>query len=481
VNKIFYSVCFCILHLVFAITAFGQQDPAISGQWSGVTGLPTLTIHTSVLPNGKIMFWGNESSTRFTSTKIWDPATNTVSDLPNNNTNLFCSGHSFLPDGRLLVTGGHFGYINNEFIGEPHTNIYDYRTNTWTKGPDMNAGRWYPSNVTLGNGDVLTLAGQIDSGANQNRLPQIYQNSTGTYRNLTNAQRSFPLYPWVYLTPNGKVFVAGPDTVTGFIGTEGLGSWTAGPSSNGGYRDYGSSVLYNSGKLLIAGGGTPTNSAEVIDLNQTNPQWRFTGSMNFSRRQTHLTVLPDGKVLATGGTSSSGFNNGANSVYTPEMWDPQTEVWSALSNMQERRLYHSTAVLLPDARVLVGGGGSPVATDIADYDHKNMEIFSPPYLFKGSRPTISGASATAYYGGNITIRTPDAANIQKVTLVRLSSVTHSINQNQSFQQLSFHLGYNSRLIATAPTNRNVCQPGYYMLFILNGNGVPSVSKIIRIS
>jgi len=189
-------------------------------------------------------------------------------------------------------------------------------------------------------------------------------------------------------------------------------------------------------------------------------------------------LLPDGKVLVTGGTSSPGFNDATNSVLEAEMWDPATGFWSTMASMQVPRLYHSTAVLLPDGRVLSAGGGRPSATS-GGTDNWNAEIYSPPYLFKGARPIVSSAPTSLSYGQVFSAQTPDAANIADVTLIRLSSVTHSFNMNQRFTRLAF-TRVSGALNITAPSNHSIVPPGHYMLFILNGNGVPSIAKIVQI-
>jgi hypothetical protein len=283
----------------------------------------------------------------------------------------------------------------------------------------------------------------------------------------------------MHLAPNGKLFMAGPDQLTRYLDTSGTGQWTNVGNRLYGSRDYGSSAMYDDGKIIIAGGGDPpTATAEVIDLNAATPTWQWTAPMQFARRHMNATILPDGKVLVTGGTSSGGFNDATLSVLAAEMWDPATGAWSTLANMQVPRLYHSTAILLPDGRVLSAGGGRPPASG-GGTDNWNAEIFSPPYLFKGARPTISFAPSTVNYGQVFAVQTPDAASITKVTLVRLSSVTHTDNMNQRFKRLSFAVSAGA-LNVTVPNDRNIVPPGHYMLFILNGNGVPSVAKVIQI-
>ena len=192
--------------------------------------------------------------------------------------------------------------------------------------------------------------------------------------------------------------------------------------------------------------------------------------MAFARRQQNATLLPDGKVLVTGGTSGPGFNNPNTPVFAAEMWDPATETWTTMASAQIPRLYHSAAVLLPDGRVLTTGGNGFTQT----------EIYEPPYLFKGTRPTITSAPATVNYGQTFFVETTDAASVTQVTWISLSSTTHAFNMNQRINRLNFSQVAGG-LNVVAPSNANLAPPGHYMLFILNGNGVPSVAKIIQLT
>src|SRR5437773_43882 len=170
--------------------------------------------------------------------------------------------------------------------------------------------------------------------------------------------------------------------------------------------------MYEPGKILYVGGGPPTNTAEIIDLNQSSPAWSFTGSMAFARRQMNATVLPTGQVLVTGGTSGSGFNNPVGAVHAAEMWDPATGVWTTMASNAVTRIYHSTTLLLPDGRVLHTGSGDGAGA----VDELSYEIYSPPYLFKGARPSITGTTPNVVgYGQSLFVGTPDGASITKVT------------------------------------------------------------------
>ena len=283
------------------------------------------------------------------------------------------------------------------------------------------------------------------------------------------------LYPQMLLAPNGKVFNSGPTTTTRYLDTAGSGTWSVvAIRSSDLNRSYGSAVMYAPGKVLVMGGGDPpTNTAKVIDLNQPTPSWRAVGSMAFARRQINATLLPDGKVLVTGGTSSPGFNNPTGAVHAAEVWDPDPtkENWTTLASSSAGipRVYHSTALLLPDARVLsMGGNGYP-----------QTEIYSPPYLFKGPRPTITSAPTSVAYGQTFFVQTPDAAAITKVTMLRLSSVTHAFNMSQYISTLSFSPTPGG-LNVVAPSGGTVAPPGRYLLFILNGSGGPSVGSIVKL-
>jgi hypothetical protein len=461
--KLLLSLITILCAALPATAVAAQNDPAVVGRWSSAPNLPFYPVHVNALPTGGVMLWSDDNSSEH---RLWRPATQSTTLLAHPGFEVYCSGHSFLPDGRLLVAGGH---VQNN-VGLPNASIYDPYMNAWTSLPDMNAGRWYPTNTTLANGDILVVSGSIDLTMGINPLPQVFELETGAWRDLTNATLSLDLYPRMHLAPNGKVFNSSPSTVTRYLDTSGTGAWTV-VANQSYYRDSGSSVMYDDGKILIAGGGDPpTNTAEVINLNSASPSWRSVAPMVFARRHQNATILPNGRVLVTGGTSGPGFNNPATPVYAAEIWDPATEQWTTMAaSAGIPRLYHSAAVLLPDGRILSTGGN----------DYLEAEIYAPPYLFKGDRPTIGSAPGSVTYGQTFFVGTPDAANITQVTWVRLSSVTHAFNMDQRFSRLSFSRKAGG-LNVVAPASSNLAPPGYYMLFILNNSGVPSVAKNVRI-
>jgi hypothetical protein len=410
-----------------------------------------------------------------------------------------------LSDGRLFVAGGHIA----DAVGEPRACIYDPVKDLWTEMPRMNAGRWYPSCLTLPSGDVLTIAGDIGQKGGVNLVPQVFvvgDNSlknlghpTSHWRSLTGAQAAVPNYPLLHVAPNGQVFMAGRLKQTKYLDTSGKGKWTT-VGDQSVQRYFGSSVMYEPGKVLVLGGNEPpVKTAEIIDLNKSKPKWQKTDSMYYARIMQNATLLADGTVFVSGGSSTSALNGAAAAVSITELWDPKTGHWTKMHAQHERRLYHSTAILLPDGTVLSAGGGEPdgggadrpidlIKAPLYSLNlnaHRNAQIFSPPYLFRGPRPVINSSPQSVGYGAKFQVMTP-SSRIQRVTLVRLSSTTHGQNFNQRFNELSFTYqgrGAKTRVVpltVTAPPNRNVAPPGHYLLFILDTLGVPSVAKIIRL-
>jgi len=464
---------------------------AEKGEWAAVFDWPNVPIHVHVLANGKVLFWGRREKNQGLDPhdckpRLWDPAkaTDPFSFTANEpGFNLFCSGHTFLADGRLLVVGGHI----MDSHGEKKATIYDPATNKWAGIEDMNKGRWYPTAVTLADGGVLVSSGQIQGNQGNNKVQQVLDPGKDKWRGIVE-HKTIPLYPRMHLAPDGRVFLAGHLQTTQLLETRDPSKWQVVGKSKGQQREDGCSVLYDAGKVLIVGGGRPPQkTAEVIDLTQGTPAWKDAQSMAFARRHHNATLLPDGTVLVTGGTRGDGgphpFNDLSKPVKEPELWDPATDKWITLAPEKESRLYHSTAVLLPDARVLSAGGGEYRLDNghenAAKDSLRNGQIFSPPYLFRGKRPEISSAPESVKHGDTFEVGTSEPDKVGYVNWIRLPSVTHSLNMNQRFNFLKFTTG-DAKLKVTAPADGKACPPGHYMLFVLNKDKVPSVAKIIRI-
>ncbi len=443
------------------------QPQASEGQWSAPFAWPVVAVHLQLLPGGRVLSWGRAGQPQ-----VWDPATGSFEEIPSS-THLFCAGHTLLPDGRLLVAGGHL----SEDHGIPDANLFDPASQTWSATDPMARGRWYPTTTTLADGRVVVLAGRDENGE-QVTEPEVWD--AGDWTPLPNAVRELPYYPRTFVAPSGLLFYAGELRESAYLDPDGGGSWTPVAGSLYGRRDYGSAVMYRPGEVLIVGGsdppdGPPTNTAEIIDLTAGAPVWQYTGSMAAARRQLNATLLPDGRVVATGGTSAAGFTDPAGAVHSAEVWDPVTGAWTAWASNAVTRVYHSTTLLLPDGRLLHAGSG-----DGGDVPNEtNAELFTPPYLFGGARPAIGDTPGSVGHGATFLVATPDAGVITRVTLVRLAAVTHAFDQNQRFNELDFRRSAGG-LTVTAPASGAVAPPGHYMLFLLDGDGVPSVAKIIRI-
>jgi Domain of unknown function (DUF1929)/Bacterial Ig-like domain len=453
------------------------------GQWGPVVDWPVVGMHVALLENGKVLAYdsiGDNATETYeiqdrTRATVWDPATGAQTPVDvTTGYNLFCSGLAHLMDGTLFLAGGN---KDTQLNGIVQTHLFNSNTNTWSLGPNMAAGRWYPSVTPLANGETLITEGGPD-------MPEV-RKTDGGLRALTTASLDLPLYPWLDVAPDGRAFYSGPDQTMRSLNTAGGGSWQSYGQRDSLNRDYGGHALYDVGKILVAGGGPSSTNGSVINVNGATPQVSVTAPMAYGRRQHNLTVLADGTVLATGGNSSgAGLVDLNNGVYPAELWNPATGTWRTLAAMRVTRQYHSTALLLPDARVLSAGGGICSTCDAVGYLAKNAEVFSPPYLFKKSgglapRPQITSAPDRVTYNAPFAISTPNAASIRKVALVRLGAVTHSVNMEQRYVPLSFTAGTGT-LNATAPVNPNVAPPGVYMLFVTDANGVPSVARMVQV-
>ena len=459
-----------------AVTDAATPTPAVGGQWSTTATWPITAVHMSLLRTGKIAMWDGWETDTFA--RVWDPGTNAFADITNLS-GLFCSGHATLSDGRLLVVGGH----NGGEIGIKDTNLYNPGTDSWTRVADMAYARWYPSTNILADGRVVAISGQITSDVFAD-TPEVYDPvaNTWTSLNVNTSDLREPEYPLSYLLPNGKIFVLG--------GTQGIArtlnvaaeTWT---NSGTLPTKHGSAAMYRPGKILYTGGtstgpDSPSQkNANVIDETVGSPAWRAIAPMAYPRYDHNLIVLADGKVMAMGGATTITRDVSTVGTLPAEIWDPATEQWTTVASMQDPRMYHSTAVLLPDGRVLVAGGGRLGSGGAAAINYKTSQIYSPPYLFNGARPTITNAPAQIGYGGSMTVDTPDAASIGAVALIPLASNTHTLNTNQPYIDLSFTAGAGT-LNVQRPANGNIAPPGSYMLFILNTDGVPAIAKMINV-
>jgi len=462
-----------------AASAPPGPDPSVVGQWGPVSNWPILPIHVTLMPTGKVLAYGHDSTVNTTLATIWDPASNGFTPTSFGNADLFCSGHGLLPDGRVFIAGGH---NMADYHGITNATIFDPTTSAWSSAPAMSFGRWYPTVTALPDGRMLITSGAINCNGCNATTPEIYDPAANSWTLLTNAALNLPIYPHMFVLPDGRVLSAGSYELPVAAQALNLGTqtWTTIDPT---VLDAGSAVMYVPGKILKTGTSATSDppyknsaaTAYILDMTAGSPAWRAINSMNFPRTYHNLTSLPDGNVLVTGGEGTTNPFDQSTAVYEAEMWSPTSETFTTMASMQTARVYHSTALLLPDGRVLVGGSGE---YGTGSTDQLSAEIYSPPYLFNGARPTITSAPSTLTYGAQFTVQTPNAANISSASLIRPGSVTHAFNESQRYIPLSFTSSSGS-LNVQAPGNANIAPPGYYMLFVVNGSGVPSVAKFVQ--
>jgi hypothetical protein len=405
-------------------------------------------------------------------TSVWDPATGKLTSIRAPFGDLHCAGQATLADGRVIVLGG------TDAGGKSHglavNALFDPFTSTWTAGPPMAYARWYPTVTTLPDGRVLATGGvhTINGVREHITTPEIYDPATNRWMQLKGASQQQGLYPRMFVLPTGKVYQADTEAQTWLLDPSGQGAWTEGPAGGSDSKlPQESLVMYTPGKILRAGGGDPgVARTTIVDMTAARPQWQESSPMAFPRRHQNLVLLADGSVMAVGGTREGDLESQA--VLAGEIWSPTTQQWTTVASMSEPRMYHSAAVLLPDGRVLTGGG-ELAASEL------HAQIYAPPYLFKGPRPTISAAPATAGYGGRFAVSTPQAASIASVALIRPGAATHGFDHNQRYVPLTFTRAAGT-LTVTAPANSNIAPPGYYMLVIKDTQGVPSVAKWVQL-
>ena len=464
--KPFRAVLCIVLAAVLTQVSSIRGQASQFGEWSAVFDMPLVTVHAALMRTGQLLFFDAWEIPGTPSARLWNPATNAYTPVPNGFAELFCAGHFLTNDGRLITSGGH----NGGGVGTTDATAFDPTTLQWTALANLNYARWYPSIVQLADGRALTLGGAISRPENA-EVPEALAPGATAWTTFPGAQRDVGEYPDVYQASDGRVFVTG--------GTPGLldlsaSSWAplgSGPASSG------ASVMYRPGKIMKASGATngadPVITATgVIDLDANPPAWRQTPSLAYARSQHNLVILPDGKVLVVGGAAEVSLVS-TQPVLAAEIWDPNTETWTVVASMARPRMYHSIAILLPDGRVLAAGGGR------LGPNEQNGEFYSPPYLFRGARPAITGAPASVGYGATFSVTTPDAANISRVTLVRASSVTHGLNLDQRFVELPFTAG-SGTLSVQAPGNSRTAPAGDYLLFVLNAQDVPSLARFVRL-
>ncbi|KAI9048232.1 hypothetical protein LZ554_008027 [Drepanopeziza brunnea f. sp. 'monogermtubi'] len=490
-------------------------DPSKSGQWSDVIRLPVIPVGGFVVPaypeSSRVLFfsswsadtWGGASG--LTQFADFDYLTGKVSqrEVANTKHDMFCPGISTLEDGTVMISGG----SNAEAVS-----FYNPETNEFTKGPDMLIARGYQSACTTSEGKVFELGGSFTGQRGLPKTGELYDPVTRAWTALTEALTEPMLtvddegdwrtdnHAWLFSWSNGSVFQAGPSRAQNWYDTVNNGKITPAGTRSGGDAMSAINVMYEPGKILSAGGANSyTDSPGLAAAHITTIGEPYTPSvveevadMTYPRGYPNAVVLPDGTVLVTGGQRVAEVFTDTGATMYPELFNPGTKEWTVLAPESVPRTYHSISLLLPDATVFSGGGGLCYGRNNdcdRKVDHQDGQIFSPPYLFNAdgtaaTRPEISDLTATnVTVGGTLTVTCNTAKS--SLVLVRIGSATHSINTDQrrvplqEVQEATAPEGRTS-YTATLPNDSGVLIPGAHYLFVVNEQGVPSVSRTLQV-
>jgi len=477
-------------------TGRAATPPVSLAKWTAPIGLPLVPVGAAILPTGNVLFWASNQTNNFTAngntqTVIFDPTTNAwfAHNVTETGHNMFCPGTAMLPDGRLFINGGY---------DAPKTSIYDPATNAWSTAPAMSLARGYNGSTLLSDGSVLTLGGAW-SGGSSPKGAEVFTRA-GTWRSLSGVPDStefmingtysswqnnahYNLIP----TGNGQVLLTAPGPNMFWINPNGNGSYTAaGPRGDDGPAFSANTVMFDAGRILKVGGSTwntggmaANASAYVIDTTQGAATVTKLPSMAYARGHHNSVVLPNGQVIVIGGQTQMEEFSDAYAVLAPELFDPATNTFTVMPSMSVARNYHSIALLLPDGRVLSGGGGLCACAG----DHQDVQLLSPPYLFNADgsaapRPVITSTPSTLGYGTTVTVATNAAVNA--FSLVRLNATTHGVNNDQRRVSLSFTATDATHYQVSIPSNPGILLPGKWMLFAMNSYGTPSMAAMVTV-
>ena len=497
-----------------------------------------LPIHAALLADGRLMTYGTHTyrtdgvqEFRF---DVWQPPTGTFAGaespdrhmvLPSGiSTHLFCSAQILVPaTGQLVISGGDIwgegaGESVNSSIGTREINLYDPGSNRMSPAGQMAEPRWYATPTTLPDGELYLQGGTDGRAVYQPGSAPVVATRAEIRNPVTGQMRTLMgfdtvdlnnNYPRNWIAPDGSIF--GYDHATLYkidykaIAANGgtgvrIDFEDTGIPWNNGWASLSTAVMFQPGRILQIGGVEATHptardgrDTQIIDINGSSPQITYAARISQRRQWANSTVLPDGKVVLMGGSERNILDvlydwQPGQLGYPVEIYDPDRNSWTVGPPQQRMRLYHAIAILLPNGTVLSAGGGWP-----GPQTNLDAEIYYPPYLFDADggfarRPAITAAPTVLSPGATVTLTTPDADNIRRVTIVKTGSVTHSFNFEQRFIELGNSndpgkpiVRSGNQLQVKLPANRFETTPGFYLLTIIDAAGVPSESKIFQIN
>lgn len=512
----------------------------------GQVPIDVVGVHAALMLDGSVLLFAyDESPSAYADVNrgksaVWNPSTGEVRNIPMSR-NLFCAGHAFLGDGRLLVAGGQSsaitvgGWIGSHFgfgRGADH-DVHVFSASGWTRLlPEMPGARWYPTCTTMPDGRVMIISGYAAHAYNSfNTDYEIVDPATSSlvkrtsFTALLPYNREFALYPFAQVLPGRAIFVHSHDTTwllpldassEPIIGSLGYTPFYNAVSTNSRtYPGQGGCILLpldpyaptKASVLIVGGGGGPdgkihptttaSDTAEIFDYDSdvaldAQVQWRFTrdaaGNQTFltnPRLMADAVLLPDSTVAVIGGAGAGEADNAGPAIMWIESFDPATETFAERSGITVPRLYHSTSLLLPDGSVMIAGSTgtrwSQAISGGSDNEFR-IEIYRPPYLFRGPRPVfeLPGASpASLTYGQTVSLNVPTGARkIKKAAMIRHGSTTHTNNMDQRYVGLKITARMETQLTVELPPDGAVAPPGPYLLFVIgdNANSDPVPSK-----
>jgi hypothetical protein len=488
--------------------------PGQVGQWTILTNrLPINPVHAAVMHDGKVLMIHRNSATTPSTAVIWDPATKTASTpFATAYDSMFCDGMVVLPDGRPFVIGGTLAFPPPKFTGQNHSAAFDPSTGKFALQATMAHGRWYPTGTVLNDGRVLTFSGleetvESDNTVDTNNTVEIFtpDSGVGSWSSPATANWVPPLYPRLHLLKDGRIFYSGSGTQSQFYDVT-TQQWSACPCASASTRAYGTSVLlplrpsgYQEKIMILGGGASATTGAaglkttEIIDPLASSPMWTSGSDMSEKRIELNATILPSGNVLVTGGSAAN--EDGLTASFNADLYhsnpsDPAFNTFTSAGANSIPRLYHSNAILLPDATVILTGSNPPCAGVTTwpcppagpGYENR-IELYEPAYLFnangtRATRPSITAPATRITYNTAFAVGTSDPSSIKSVVVIRPTAVTHAFNMEQRLIELSFTVN-GTALSVTSPPDDMKAPPGYYLLFILDSAGVPSEGKFVQ--